>query len=131
MTWRDWQIALLALVIWREARGEPHDGKRAVAHVIRNRVLHTEDQNRWEQIICARLQFSSMTAPGDGMLIQWPSEPDAAFDDCMFVALSVYAGTDDDPTGGALHYCNLAVAQPKWAEELKPLVKIGKHTFFV
>lgn len=131
MSWDDWAKAALALVLWREARGESHDGKRAVAHVIRNRVMASHLPDQWEDVIEAKWQFSSMTAPGDGMLVQWPKQPDAAFEDCMKIAENVFEGIDSDNTNGATHYANLSVCDPTWAHTLKQVAVIGHHTFFV
>jgi len=131
MSWTDWFQAVLALVIWREARGEGNEGMRAVAHVIRNRVMATHLPDTWDDIIEAKWQFSSMTAPGDPMLVQWPKQPDPTFDSAMLIAKSVYTGVDVDNTSGATLYANLAVCSPKW--DFSKLIKVstlGRHTFF-
>jgi spore germination cell wall hydrolase CwlJ-like protein len=131
MNWEAYFKALLALVIWREARGEGHTGMRAVAHVIRNRVLATHLPFQWDDVIERRLQFSSITAPGDPMLVQWPKQPDAQFEDAMQIAESVYNSSDEDPTGGATMYANLHVCHPDWNwSKLTQTAVIGAHTFF-
>jgi spore germination cell wall hydrolase CwlJ-like protein len=138
MNWEDMFRALLALVIWREARGEPHEGRVGVANVIRNRVLATHLPDQWEDVIERKWQFSSMTAPGDGMLVQWPKQPDTVFEDCMAIATAAVAGTLEDNTSGSHYYANLA-AVPKessfWPTiannpEHPKTVVIGHHTFY-
>jgi spore germination cell wall hydrolase CwlJ-like protein len=136
MTFTDYIVNLLALVTWREARGEGPDGMRAVAHVIKNRAL------AWKkdivQIITDRLQFSSMTTPGDSQLIAWPQENDQRFEMALQIAEKVFDGEDVDNTGGALYYANLKTATSGWFFENiinKPLqhpktAEIGHHTFF-
>lgn len=138
MKWDDYFKTLLALVIWREARGEGQDGMRAVAHVIRNRVVATHLPDRWEDVILGKNQFTSMTYAGDSQLVAWPKEPDEKFEFAMRTAQRVYDGEDEDNTGGALFYANLKSATSGWFfTEIvgKPLdhprtVTIGRHTFF-
>jgi spore germination cell wall hydrolase CwlJ-like protein len=138
MTWADWFKALLALVLWREARGEGHDGMRAVAHVIKNRVDATDLPDQWDDVIGAKRQFSSMTAPGDSQLVLWPKQPDVRFEDAMQLAEDVYNNADQDNTGGAHYYANLALVPPTssfWkivedTEHHPQTAVIGHHTFF-
>lgn len=138
MKWKDWFRSVLALVIWREARGESHEGRAAVACVIRNRVLATHLEDQWEDVIEKKWQFSSMTAPGDGMLVQWPKQPDAAFEDCMLIATAAIEDTLIDITNGACFYANLAVVPKEssfWSTVANnpahpQTVVIGHHTFY-
>lgn len=64
--WSPWYKSMLALVLWREARGEVKtagiDALRAVAHVIKNRVEATHLPDTWDDVITARWQFSSINA---------------------------------------------------------------------
>lgn len=138
MNWADWFKAALALVIWREARGEGEDGMRAVAHVIRNRVEASHLPDSWEDVIEAKWQFSSMTAPGDSQLVAWPKQPDQSFETAMQIAERVYGGLDFDLTNGAHFYANLAIVPPSssfWQiiadKQAHPQTAvIGHHTFF-
>jgi len=125
-----WYKAALALVVWREARGEPVEGKLAVANVIRNRVEATHLPDQWAHVIERKWQFSSMTAPGDAMLVEWPLEGDQSWIDAMDVAERVLTLGGCDNTGGATMYCNLDVCDPAWAHTMQATVKIGHHTFF-
>jgi hypothetical protein len=36
--WNYYEVVLMALTLWREARGESHETKIAVAHTVKNRV---------------------------------------------------------------------------------------------
>ena len=138
MTWSDWFRAALALVIWREARGEGRDGMRAVAHVIRNRVEATDLPDQWEDVIQAKWQFSSMTAPRDSQLIVWPRQPDPRFEEAMEIAQLVHDGDDFDLTASAHFYANLEIVPATssfWKivgdkEKHPQTAKIGRHTFF-
>jgi spore germination cell wall hydrolase CwlJ-like protein len=155
MKWGDWFCSALALVLWREAQGEPYAGKLAIANVIRNRVLATHLPDQWEDVIEARWQFSSMNASWpvadeakhgplpdwflkkhknniivDPTLVSWPKQPDQAFEDCMAIATAVFSGAATDNTGGATHYANLGVCDPTWAHTMTKVCVIGHHTFF-
>jgi N-acetylmuramoyl-L-alanine amidase len=131
MTMQDWYKAVLALVIWREARGEPREGKIAVAAVIRNRVAATHLPDQWDDIIERKWQFSSMTAPGDGMLVQWPHDGDSSWLESMAVAEGIFVGTILDNTDGSTLYANLKVCSPSWNfSKLTQTAEIGAHTFF-
>lgn len=121
---------LLALVMWREARGEGPDGMRAVGHVILNRT-HAWGQTLYQAII-GRNQFSSITVLGDSQTVLWPLPNDPVF----ALAAEVYNGTSPDPTGGALYYANESAITSEWyqihivadpAHEVT--AQIGHHTF--
>lgn len=129
MTADDWNKSLLALLIWREAEGEPIEGKIAVGWVVRNRAFHTNPPD-WSGVMTKKLQFSSLTAPGDACLVKWPTAISYAWIDAMTAAEGVYTGALADPTGGATHYVNLAVAHPAWANVLQFVTKVGSHSFF-
>lgn len=129
-------VMLLALVIWREARGEGEDGMRAVAHVIRNRV--EKWGKSWNKIITGNAQFSSMTIRGDTQTVKWPADGDPQFESASKIASAVYSGQDDDLTHGALYYANLETETSEWfkdeivdkSEVHQKLAVIGRQTFF-
>lgn len=105
MTYEQW---LTALCIWREARGEPIETKRAIWWVIYNRM--NDEHRRWprtiDAVILQRAQFSSFSS-GDANATRFPigSVPDSAdwkaFLDCQTVVLETHLG---DPTAGATFY---------------------------
>jgi N-acetylmuramoyl-L-alanine amidase len=128
MNWTDYDKAMAALTCWREARGEPREGQRAVLHVMRNRVQ--AGQGTWDHVITKKWQFSSMTAPADPELVLWPAQPDAAFDQIMLLVEGVFDGSDTDITGGALFYFNPKVVMPSWAATMKKTGQIGNHDFY-
>lgn len=113
--------SVVALCLWREARGEPLDGQRAVLHVIKNRGGDPLGQ------VTKKWQFSSMTAVGDSQLILYPTEEQVA----PFELLVDKVWTDDlDLTNGATHYFNPSVVLPSWAEGMVKTVSIGHHDFY-
>lgn len=136
MEWIDYNRAILALCVWREARGEGLEGMRACAHVVSNRVrAHWGD---YSKVIAAKNQFSSMTVLGDSQTVLWPIRPNSMFEAAMDIAEKVYVETDIDITHGALYYANLDTLTSQWFKEQilgrpdeHPITaKIGAHTFF-
>ncbi len=130
MNWADYYKISLALCMWREARGEGHDGMRAVGHVIRNRVVADKIPDDWDQVIFRKWQFSSMTATGDSQLTAWPKHGDPEFDDALDISEHVYRGDDFDLTQGATHYFADTIPMPQWAKNMTETVKLGHHTFY-
>ena len=128
MSWEDFDKSCAALCIWREGRGEGHDGMRAVAHVINNRAI--AQKKSWAQIVYARLQFSSMTYWNDPQLTNVPVVPDPQFADAWQIVEAVAAGTDDDLTQGATSYYATTIEPPAWAESMTKTVQIGRQIFF-
>jgi spore germination cell wall hydrolase CwlJ-like protein len=127
-----WDRSMLALMIWREARGETMEGKIAVGFTVLNRVAHP---GWWghdvAQVIGARWQYSSMTDPRDPQLTAWPTASDALFLDCLRVADEVLAGSVDNPVPGADSYYAVSMpTPPKWADPAKFVKQIGRHLFY-
>jgi hypothetical protein len=115
------ELQLLTLVVWREARGESLDAKRAVAHAIKNRVQHPSWWGRdWRTVIMKPWQFSSMPIFQDGKNInpdpnceKWPDDDSPSETDSLSVASGAYLDLDDDPTDGANHYHDTSMSWPK------------------
>lgn len=116
------EVACLAENIYHEARGEPLEGREAVAHVTLNRVADP----RWPDTICGVVwqphQFSwTATNP--------PIKEPAAYERALMVAVSAITGLSDDPTGGATHYFDHNRVNPRWSRRLERVAVIGGHTF--
>lgn len=113
---------LLALCLWREARGEPLiTTKQAVAWSIRNRVMNPEWWGRsWWSVILFPWQYSSFNHQ-DINSTKWPIEFDGEWKECLAVAADV--GGDQpitaDPTHGAVSYFDMSLDTdpPKWATD--------------
>ena len=132
---RAYTTSLLALTVWREARGEGIEGMRAVACVVRNRVLAGWFGGSWRGNLIAKNQFTSMSVTGDGNLVLWLDPNEKLGAAALAVAASVYSGGQADVTGGALYYENPEVATSKWfiqnVRNKRPKVAtIGRHTFY-
>lgn len=136
---------ILALTIWRENRGHGVEGMQSVANVILNRAAKNATTIYAE--CTKRLQFSSMTAPGDPELTLWPSDRDPQWLAAQQIANQAELGALNDLTEGALlYYAPYGIKTDKtyewldgteipfpetWdATKVTPLCAIGGHVFF-
>lgn len=124
--------ALAAITIWQEARGEPYEGKLAVAEVIRNRMRerYASDGTVAGTVLRPR-QFSG-----------WNSEdvsriPSLKIDDGdPIVAECIRAWKEATEKNThiakrALLYYAPALALPGWAKGSLEVARIGRHVFLV
>ena len=108
----------LARTIYGEARGEPYEGKVAVAAVVLNRLESGLFGNSIHEVVFQRGAF---TAISDG---QYYLTPDSTSYQAARAALQGW-----DPTNGALYYWNPITATSKWIWS-RPIIKtIGRHVF--
>lgn len=117
---------MLALCVWREARGESKKGKELVAQTILNR---TKDK-RWPStivgVVTQRKQFSSFNA-GDPNALLFPTENDKAWKESVEAAEEILGY--DTPITLANHYHTTGVA-PKWADSTRIVDREGHHIFY-
>lgn len=125
-------LETIARTIWGEARGEPREGKAAVAHVILNRARRGGWFGDGVKAVCLkRWQFSCwLESDPNRAKIQSASLDTPSLKNCLDIALRCYLGTIPDPTGGADHYHADHIAAPPWASGRKPTATIGRHLFF-
>lgn len=135
---------MIALCIWREARGESVEAKALVYDVIRNRSL-SGGKNGWPAtmlgVVLQREQFSSFDL-GEPNSIAFP-HPEAggdwlAWHDCCAVVLA--PGTAAAPNRGVNFYHDVSIAPPfkMWLGKSATLqqlvalqvVKVGKLIFY-
>lgn len=119
---------MLALCLWREARGEPQEGIVAVACVIRNRVALYHSS--YYQEIVKPWQFSSITANGDPQLKRWPAVDDPAWEECQSIAHKAISTPMADITQGAVNYYADTIAPPHWVNDMTFTIQIGHHRFY-
>jgi spore germination cell wall hydrolase CwlJ-like protein len=132
--------AVLALTVWSEARGEPAEGRAAVAWVIKTRAA---TRHQTIQAAClARNQFScwwgtdanslALFVRAEGVLAGQPPG-DTLWLETAAIARRVLLGTLLDPTAGADHYLTTTLfespACPSWAHRMTVVRTIGHHTF--
>lgn len=122
---------LLAIDIWREDRGGlTHASRVGVGWVVRNRATHPKWWGRTiVEVITHRWQFSSMTAPGDPNLIQWPQENTLSWKDSEKAAEEVIGKDSIDPTMGATFYYSFPLTSPPaaWGDVVETAVLDGIH----
>lgn len=93
---------MLALTAWRENRGGLTPGMQSVINVIVNR---TKRHNTSAYAECIRkLQFSSVTAPGNPELNLWAMELDPQWINAQSMALAASLGNLPDITSGSIDY---------------------------
>jgi hypothetical protein len=122
MTYEQW---IGALCLWREARGEPLDAKRAVWHVILNRLADKRWPDDIPGVILQRKQFSSFNA-NDPNVSKFPAIGDTSFQECIDVVTNPLT----DPTEGANHYESCSeMDKPSWTKGVL-YTKIGAFRFY-
>lgn len=131
LTQEDLMIA--ARTVWGEARGEPYDGKLAVACVMVNRWRRVDGQFARDDTLasaCLRhLQFSAWNAGDPNFAaLQRVQVDDQVFRECLRAVL-VAVDAVADPTVGAVHYHAKGVL-PDWARGHRPSATIGGHLFY-
>lgn len=128
--WKSYELALLALVIWREARSEGVEGMVAVGCSIRNRVKRPSWWGKdYISVITKKWQYSSMAAPGDSQLIRYPQAGDLAFEQALQIAEWVIMGVVTNPVPGADSFYDDSIPPPKWATPETFVAKIGRIVF--
>jgi len=132
------EIALIALTIWGEARGESDEGKLGVAYVICNRMRRRAVGV--SRVVLQPWQFSFWNTEDPSR--ERISEIDSGSDlwlECVDAAASAFMQLKPDPTNGAEFYMNVPVVRkqrggtlPKWWDidaTKDGEVVIGAHTF--
>jgi N-acetylmuramoyl-L-alanine amidase len=118
------------LNIWMEARGEPFEGKVAVAEVMRNRLKTGRWGNTMTQVVLAPYQFSGWnTKDPNRIKALLLDDSDPEYKECVRAWQTAKSNTDF--AKGALRYFNpSSVAPPPWAIPAKLLARIGSHQFY-
>lgn len=131
---------VLVLTLWGEARGEPVEGKIAVANVIRNRMRATGKTAK--EICLAPWQFScwnggdrngqEVAMAGTIMLLGGNIVPKAQLKECEWIADGILNDLVNDNSKGAKHYMTLdcfRLNKPQWAAQMQIVATIGHHVF--
>lgn len=125
-----YSVFFMALVIWREARGESFEAKIAVGYSIMNRV---ENPKWWGttivEVLRKKWQYSSVTDPNDKQLTLWPEE-DKVWSECLNAAIMVVQKIAKNPVPGADSYHDTSIAPPKWATKKNKVGQIGRLIFY-
>ena len=111
-------LYLMARAVYGEARGEPYQGKVAVAAVILNRVKNKDFPNTVSGVIYQPWAF---TAVNDGQINMGTN------DECIRACQDALNGWD--PTYGCIYYYNPKTATNQWIRSRPIITTIGKHVF--
>lgn len=114
-------LDIMASLVYAESRGEPFEGKVAVASVVLNRVLSPGFPNSIKDVIFQPNAFSCVR---NGQI---NANPDQNCYDAVYEAIS-----GKDPTNQALYFYNPTIATCSWMKqtEKKDTKSIGNHIFF-
>lgn len=121
----------LAKAVYFEARSESELGQLAVAKVVLNRV---KDPN-FPKTICGvvyqgsdRRNSCQFSFACDGVADEVRSKP--AWDRSKRIAQKAIAGDQTIRVIGAATNYHADYVRPKWAKEMRKLIKIGRHIFY-
>lgn len=114
-------IYLMSQIVYAESKGEPFEGKVAVASVILNRALNPSFPDSIREVIFQPYAFSCVI---DGQISVEPSQ------ECIDAVYEALNG--NDPTGKALFFYNPQTATCSWMNsvEKQNSIPIGQHLFF-
>jgi N-acetylmuramoyl-L-alanine amidase len=120
----DRSLACLAEAVYYEARGEPTQGRAAVAYVVLNRAKSGEFPETPCAVVAEGCQFS-YRCDGRPESLAVRADRDAAFT----TANAVLTGAVADPTNGALFF-HASRIRPGWFESRTRVGEIGNHVFY-
>lgn len=114
-------IYLMSQVVYAESKGEPFDGKIAVASVILNRTTDSQFPDTIQGVITQKNAFSCVR---NGKIDVVPD------DDSYNAVLKAIEGYD--PTEEALYFYNPKIATCSWMKGVEKTGEksIGQHVFF-
>ena len=114
-------IYLMSQVVYAESKGEPFEGKVAVASVILNRAVDSSFPNSIREVIFQPYAFSCII---DGEISVEPSQ------ECFDAVYEALSG--NDPTDSALFFYNPEIATCNWMKGVEKInsLSIGQHLFF-
>lgn len=114
-------INLMAAVVYGESKGEPYDGKVAVASVILNRVVNYKFPNSVKGVITQKNAFSCVR---NGQI---PLTQDKLCYKAVYEAIAGY-----DPTNNCCFFYNPQIATCNWMKGINKVnqKRIGNHVFF-
>ncbi|MEG1483120.1 cell wall hydrolase [Clostridium sp.] len=114
-------VFLMSQIVFAESKGEPYEGKVAVASVILNRVLDPAFPNTIADVVFQTNAFSCVV---DGVISVTPNQ------ECFNAVYEAIKG--NDPTNEALFFYNPAIATCSWMHDIEKTDSraIGQHLFF-
>lgn len=121
------EVALAALIVFQEARGEPFNGQIAVAEVILNRVAHSCYPNSVRGVVFQKHQFSGVGRKGVVQTAQAAERLNKnAWQSAVAATKLAMQGTKI--ANGATHFTRYD-SIPHWMGHGKDFNKLGNHIF--
>ena len=119
------ELGCLAMNIYHEGRGEPIQGREAIASVTMNRVR----SDRYPDTVCAvvwqRKQFSwTETSPRHHVITDFK-----AWQEALEIARLFINGTMVSTVGNATHF-HAVYVRPYWRDSTKLVAQRGRHYFY-
>lgn len=126
------KVWMLALMAWREARGESDEGVVAVMCTVRERVNNAAKWEGTDYVDCITRawQYSSISDPNDRQLTYFPKLGDARFFSFIDLAVAVIENRIPHPAPRADSYFDDSIKPPNWATPDKFIKKIGRLNFY-
>lgn len=130
-----YEISLLALLGWREARSESSEAIYQVMWTVRNRAEHPKWWGKdFASVITKKWQYSSIAAPNDKQLILYPLRDDEVFARILEMAYDIYYKDyyhgERAKFPSADSYYDSSIPPPSWATDDKKVGTIGTFTFY-
>ena len=125
-----WILDTAARTLWQEARGEPQEGRQAVAHVMWNRVRLGQWGPNLATVCLWRSQFSGwLSADPNFREACILSDLDPMLQELKAVLINAQA--EADPTNGATHYYAASMnPPPDWAATMTFVGQFGNQKFY-
>lgn len=125
------EVEVMANTLFSETK-DIEDAK-GIASVITNRTKRPERfGGTITDVVYAPSQFSSVYTKEWEKAVNkdFTKEEAKVYKQFLQVAYMAVKGTLKDTTGGADHYANLKLSNPKFAKVYPKTAKIGQHTYF-
>jgi spore germination cell wall hydrolase CwlJ-like protein len=126
-----YQIYMIALCLWREARNQNSSAIVAVASVIRNRKVDRGDLASFEEVILQPYQFSSFNR-NDPQYHKYPEFNSVVWINCLDIAEKIFNNELADNTSGARFYFDKSLDEnpPLWSRKMIHTCDIGDFHFY-
>ena len=130
----DWNLGTAARTLWQEARGEPIEGQRAVAHVLVNRRISGRWGNTFGEVCFSEFhgifQFSGWDRNDPNRVAAFRLSDDDPALTSLANLIAAADGGEPDSTNGATHYFASSIAPPDWVKGAVFCGKFGNQLFY-
>jgi len=129
-----WNLQTAARTLWQEARGEPVEGQKAVAHVIVNRLKSGKWGESLDEVCRSEFkgvhQFSGWNRTDPNRTAASRLEDGNALLASYTGLIQAALNGESDPTQGATHYYANTIPAPQWIKDATYCGKIGNQFFW-